>query len=327
MSTCHMERGTLRSVNSPPSTLTMGVPQGSVLGPVLFIIYVNGLSQVLNGFYAMYADDLSVVVSHPSCQQLEQSCAAVLADAASFFSDHDLYLNKAKTELMRFGNWQRGCDDLFVVVGGETLATGAADLKFLGIHIDKHLSWKPHCEHLISKLSSLAYQFRNLRTVLDESQLVALYYAQVESRLRYGVCLWGSSTLFPRVFVSQKRILRCIAGVPRGHTCRTLFERYRLLTLPAVYMFEICLYIYSNKHKFLRVCDKHNLNTRHKNDLYLPLTKYLITGKSPDYLGVRLFNKLPADITSVVGCARFKRKLKSFLLSRCPYAVSDILNE
>lgn len=248
----------------------------------------------------------------------------VISDAVKLFSQHDLYFNKKKTQLIRFQNRQKLCDVISIDIEEESLTTSESNIKFLGLHVDKNLNWRCHCECLVSKLNSLAYLFKNLRSILTIAQLKSLYYAQVESRLRYGVCLWGNTTLFPKVFIAQKRVIRSIAGVSNRQTCKVLFERYGLLTLPSLFVLEVSSYIFLNRHKFLRVSDTHAVNTRRRNDLFVPFTRLGVTGKSPDYFGLKLFNSLPTEIAAADNLIVFKKKLKSFLLSRCLYNVSDI---
>lgn len=117
----------------------------------------------------------------------------------------------------------------------------------------------PNCLH---------WGFKNVRSVLTVKQMINLYYAQVESRLRYGICFWGDSTLSQKIFIVQKHILRTIRGISSRHSCRPLFSTYGVLTLPGLYVYEICLYVYSNRDMFQRVGDKHAVNTRQRNSLY-----------------------------------------------------------
>lgn len=196
-------------------------------------------------------------------------------------------------------------------------------VKFLGIQVDSNLNWKAHCSGLISKLNSISFLFRTLKPVLTTQQLLNLYNAQVESRIRYGICLWGWSTLSKSVFVSQKRIIRCIAGVASTFSCRNLFKKYSILTLYDLFVFEVAVYAFRNKNKFSRNDAIHQHDTRIKENLHVPYCRLNVTKKSPNYLGPRIFNMLPANITTSKTLSQFKGLLKSYLLTKSLYSLDE----
>ena len=305
------------------STVSMGVAQGSVLGPLLFILYVNNIDSALGTtFFTMYADDLAMLVSHASDAGLKKECGRVLSGASDFFAEYSLYFNVSKTKIIRFHNWQRNCGFIDVSIGGVSLPV-CDDVKFLGTCLDESLTWRPHCENLSSKLSSIRYLFVNLKPVLTRAQLLNLYYSQVESRLRQGIRFWGNSAWSQKVFIAQKQILRTMAGVPNRHSCGQIFPDFNLLTVHGLYIFETCVYVYSNRHVFAKVSDIHPVNTRQRDKLYVPFTKFSVVSRSSEYAGLKIFNSLPAHLRELTGCRVFKRELKQYLVARCLYKVSE----
>ena len=154
-----------------------------------------------------------------------------------------------------------------------------------------------------------------------------LYYAQVESVLRYGVSLWGYSTKSLEVFLKQKRIIICIAGVSQRTSCKELFKQYNIfiLTFPGLYIFEICLHIYKNRDNYLNCADVHFINTRNTHKYYIPPYRSQTMYKSPNVVGLKMFNALPPDIKMSVGANQFKSKLKKFLISKCFYRVDELV--
>lgn len=313
-----------RTYTSPTLNVSIGVPQGSILGPVLFILYINNIKHALGDtFFAMYADDFSMLVSDERDDILDNFCRQSLYSANIFFQNHSLYLNPNKTKVVRFHNRQKNCVSFQFSVNGTRLCNETA-VKFLGLYVDENLTWKPHCEYLISKLSSLVYLFKNVRGVLTVKQMITLYYAQVESRLRYGICFWGDSTLSQKIFLVQKRILRTIGGISGRHSCRPLFSSYGVLTLPGLYVYEICSYVYLNRDMFQRVSDKHVINTRQKDKFHIPFSSLDVVINSPSYSGMRIFNGLPNDLRSLTSLRVFKCELKRYLMDRCIYRVSEL---
>lgn len=323
----HTSHNSVIKVNSDLCSVEMGVPQGSVLGPVLFILYVNSLESVLDKTaFTMYADDLSLIISDKSFDNLNMDIYKTLKNVCSWFNQNYLYFNANKTQIIRFHNRQKKCDNVTVNLNN-SIIENAGSISFLGIRFDEHLNWKDHCNHLVSTMSSINFLFKNLKEILTKRQLINLYYAQVESRLRYGVCFWGDSTLSQTVFISQKRILRNMANVPNGHTCRHIFVQYKVLTLTSLFIFEMCVYVFKNKHKFNLNKNVHDVNTRHINDIHLPFSRLSITNKSPNYLGPKMFNNLPDDLKSNnIKLYQFKKKLKLFLVDKCFYSLCEFFS-
>ena len=173
------------------------------MGPKLFLLYLYDVDSILprdcSGYF--YCDDGTVAVSGRNDCVLNSKCQLVLDNLNYWFAEHSLYLNAEETQIIRFHCYQNRVSQLDVDLDGVDVPGGGA-VRFLGVTMDETLDWKEHCRNLISKLHSVAYQFRNLKQVLNEKDLVAIYYANCESRLRYGVGLWGWSPSSGDVFLA-----------------------------------------------------------------------------------------------------------------------------
>lgn len=317
--------GTISTFNSECDEVNIGVPQGSILGPVLFLLYTNELDTLTSeASFIMYADDKSLVLSDKSDSMLESISNDVLESLSNWYSSNTLHLNIGKTYFMRFHNRQKKCATLNLNIN-ETKLKQVDGVRFLGITLDECLNWKEHCNYMISKLNSIFYLFRNLKTVLSKEQLINLYHAQVGSRLRYGICFWGSSTLAPNVFIAQKRIIRCLEGVSNTHSCREIFKKYRILTFFSLFIYELCVFVFVNRNGFNTTEKIHSINVRNKNDFYVPFCKYKISSDCPDNIGLKVFNRLPGDLKQVKLLHRFKLELREFLVSKCFYSISEYM--
>ena len=313
-------------VNSSTLDVNIGVPQGSVIGPVLFLLYLNDIDTVGEGVeLTAFADDVSLLLSNKHSDNLEESANDVLANLSTWFGDNSMYLNVDKTQFIRFRNFQKPSENINLNINNRML-NQVKTTKFLGIHIDECLNWKAHCEYVISKLNTSYYLFLNLRSLLCTDQLLMLYYAHVESHLRYGLVFWGVSTLSNNVFIKQKRIIRCIANVPMLHSCRDLFKKYNILPLPCLFVYEMSLFIYINRDVLTKNKDFHNFNTRYKNNLCVQYSRGKIAYNSPNRLGVKIYNALPDNIKDCDKVTTFKVLLKAFLLSNCFYSLDDYFN-
>lgn len=321
------DRGS-REVSSSMQYVNVGVPQGSVLGPVLFILYINDIIRCSTAgvYWTLFADDTSLIISHKDSNEIGRRCNVALADLCRWFSVNSLFLNFDKTFYLRFHTYQnRSCVDLDLEFDKKRVVRKEA-IKFLGLHFDSTLSWDVHCGNLIAKLSSVCFLVRSLKTVLGRQHLVNFYHAQVGSRLSYGIIFWGRSSLTQRVFVCQKKILRCIVGVDFAYSCRTLFPELRILPLACVYIYEVCVSIYKCRDSYLINKELHEHNLRHGGDFRLPFNRLKLGQNSPVSMGLRIFNALPFRIKDCPGLSEFRRELRRFLLLHCFYSVDEYFN-
>lgn len=304
--------------------IQVGVPQGSVLGPVLFLLYVNDLPDTIkNRLLVMYADDTSVLITGKSNIETEENCNVLLNEMLNWFNTNELYLNLKKTGYVRFHTRQNFNQLDIDIKCGEISLDRLKTVKFLGLSIDECLTWNVHCENLISKLNSICFQIRNLRTVLDEPALINFYHAQVHSRLSYAICFWGAGQMIQDIFITQKRIIRVIAGVARRHTCRELFKKFKILTVYGIYVYNLLQYIFNNKNKLIRNGEFHSYDTRHRDDFHIPSHRLNLSHNSPLFHGIRLYNNLPHHIKTSENINIFKRKIKERLQLQCLYSVQE----
>lgn len=196
----------------------------------------------------------------------------------------------------------------------------------LGIYLDSNLNWKTHIEHIKLKLNKFTYALFQLKYTTDTKTALSAYYAYAYSWLRYGVMLWGNSVKSNEIFILQKKCIRILAQIDNTESCRPYFKKFNILTLPSLYLEDICTFVFKHKHIFPRVEQTHNINTRHKKRLYLPLHRLKMLSNSPYHMSIKIYSKLPLHIQEITHEKLFKNELKSYLVQGCFYSIDEFMN-
>ena len=201
-------------------------------------------------------------------------------------------------------------------------------IKFLGMYVDKSLTWNEQINMICNKISSGIYVLRMLSKHCKSKVLKMAYYGLIYPYISYGIMFWGSCSEkeFNRIFVLQKKAVRIIGNLKFRETCVNAFKQLDIMTLP-------CIYIQETIQFFLYNCviftgnDVHNYNTR-KGFQYRPQQHRLnLFTNLPESSGVHLFNKLPEELKIIHNKQQFKSKLKQFLLSNAFYSVEEYLDQ
>jgi len=143
--------------------------------------------------------------------------------------------------------------------------------------------------------------------------LKVIYYTFFHLVMSYGIILWGNSSHSSIIFIIKKKVIRIIEGCGNRVSCRNLFKKLQILPLTSQYMSSLLMFVVQNKNLFLTNNENHNLDTRQRNNLFLPQANLTIYQKEAYYLGEKKkFNNLPSEIKNVAGNQKKKNFTHSF---------------
>ena len=256
-----------------------GVPQGSVLGPILFLLYINDLHRSIK-FCTTYhfADDTNILNISKDYKTLQRQVNSDLKSLHKWLTANKISLNEGKTELIYFRK-SGPAPTLNIKLHGKRLFPSNI-VKYLGVYLDEYLSGKAHCNELVKKLNRGNGMLAKARHYVPQLELKNIYHAIFSSHLLYGVQVWSTKlmTVNEKVFRLQKSAMRIMTFSDFKAHSEPLFKDLGILKFQHNIDISNCLFVYDYLHKTLPKAFTNTFTRRDETDANCT-TRQAITGK------------------------------------------------
>ena len=317
---------TFNDMPSSRKTIKCGVPQGSILGPLLFIIYINDLVNVSDKLLPlMYADDTSIFITGNNLHSLINTVNTELQKVIIWMRANKLSVNIKKTSFMIFRPKRKNIpNDLPPILLDNKQLLKVKSIKFLGVILDETISWVEHINNVKNKISKSIGVIAKARKYLNACTLLTLYYSFVYPHLLYCVETWGRAceTYLLPILLLQKKSLRLVKSVPKTYESKLLFSELKVLPLNKLYQYTVALFMFKYKVGNLPpvfaefFCTNMNAYATRGQCLFrIPVCTSELSQRRIRYTGVKMFNFLNDKIDRKCSINHYKKLLKSFLLN------------
>jgi hypothetical protein len=316
---------------SIPKLVTSGVPQGSKLGPLLYLVYVNDMmSQIKKSNIYLYADDTALVAVHKDFKKANQNLQSDFSNILRWSHDNGLTLNYKKTKAMHIHSPFKRLEKVRLIYHdygclhrNSRTHVDYSDSRceciikidntfehtYLGVIIDNTFKWDKHIDKITKKLRSGLYSLRLLEPYVNFSILKTVYFAIVESVLRYGILAWGCTTneYILKITTLQNKIFKTIMRKNKNnqnqHQFMTIRQLHRFIFITTNY--------FKADHKLL---PQHKYETRNIDKYTAPQDIYNNYGKQARcYLIPNIFNKIPTEYKTFTKMSDVKKVVKLYV--------------
>ena len=311
--------------------VSYGTPQGSCLGPLIFLIFCNDLQQHLMFLSCIqFADDTTLYITHKSIDYIRFCTETDLNMLQDWFVANKLTLNVGKSVCILFGKNKQSIS-LNISLGGIRIPQVACT-KFLGMWIDQALSWNDHVNKTILRLKSRTNLLNMGNRFLSTHALRVLYFAQIHSILTYGIVLWGSLLSQANLNKLQRIQNACVKTIDNKKSVNNeqRYKTYNILNVRKTIQLELSKLWHKHQMNLLpakltetmsldqndqSLQKVHKYNTRNKTLSNRPLAKNWAYEHSFLVKGLRTYSNLPPETVQIENYNRFCKQVKKDLLS------------
>lgn len=313
-------------IQSQALPVTCGVPQGSILGPLLFLTYINNLQEIgLCGDVTLYADDTCLFYYGSNILDLFKKAQKDLDRLYSWFQYNLLTVNISKTCYVIFKAKSKPLPT-YPQLKIDNIPLQEKDCeKYLGLRLDSRLSWNTQIEHVRTKLMSLMASLKNITRCIPRQIRFTIYNCLVKPHLLYLIEVWGSGpkTKLAELQIAQNKIIKILFHYNYLTSTAKIYEETKIMTVKQLYVYCTCILVRkiltSSLHTNLTLTKVKQVNkrsTRRASFIVTPKIRTNYGRKMFTYEGAQLYNLLPPDIKSETSFRLFKSKLAEYVVER-----------
>lgn len=315
----------ISNVYSRQRTTNIGVPQGSILGPLLFLIYINDLPNCLSFTKCiLYADDTTIFTFHKDISSLVTKLNTDLENILRWCNVNMLSINATKTKFVVFSSHQRSLTSIPPITFGPHCLPPSSCSSFLGILLDCNLKYLNHIAHIKKKI---AYGIRILiktRPYFTRTTLLSLYHSFVHSHITYGIVCWGNTynTHIASLQIVQNQAIRIITCSSRFSNAKSLLHENNILTISELTKYNLGIFFYrflnnelpqitfSPSNLMIYSTTRFALN----NNFLIPRVRTNYGKQTVEFTSLSIWNTLPLTMKNSRSLQKFKGELKMHLL-------------
>ena len=261
--------------------VTTGVPQGSILGPLLFLLYINVIENCPDIIsFVLYADDTNAFYSNSCLKTLSSTIQNELDKVVQWLNANKLSINASKTKIVIFKCKNKSQDSQITIKND--IIKQVPSVKFLGVTLDQKLTWTNHINSVLKSITKSTGMIAKLRHYTNKNTLKLIYYALVYPYITYGNLVWGNTypTRLQKLLKIQKKIVRLMCFKSYTDHSEPLFFNLKILNiykindhLCSLFMYR-CINYNQNlpnlcNYYFIQNKELHNYNTRNSSKLHV----------------------------------------------------------
>lgn len=320
----------LGNVKSNKNNYTFGIPQGSNLGPLIFLIYINDIFDTpLKGQIQLFADDAVIVYSGNNVNGILNDMQADLNILDKWLYDNLLTINTDKPKYIIFHSTHIQLEPITsMLLSNNAPIERVFDIKYLGLYLQCNLKWNLHIDSIIKKASPLVGVLRRLNRCTPAHLLRSIYFAHIHSRITYLCPIWGSATPAYKLHdlqVLQNKAVRTIFNIEYYNnklSTADILNKYKILNIEQLIDYNTTFLFYKVltkqtkiEHTTTKNSEIHHHFTRAHSNFHMPKSNNNYGMCNVLNQGARRYNVLPLGVKNTTAIIPFKRKLKDHVLS------------
>ena len=319
----------VNNANSDMKPVKCGVPQGSVLGPLLFLIYINDIANSCkDGLFRIFADDTGIFCQSIDLKVLVEKAEIIIKNVNEWFIANKLTLNVDKTSFIIFRSKRNNINNLPDTISHENIKIKReTKIKYLGLILEEHLSWNQHVNEICNKLKCFFPLFYNIRQYLEKENIRNIYYTMIYSRIKYGCIITGQTTNenLNKIQTLQNKLLKVLYYKSYRYSTNNLHNELSILKYNDLINQETLSFVYKYVHSELPSVFSGYFSHRHelvemieeqrKRRFILPRYKTDMGKSTIQYVGSKIFNEKAPLLKLNISINTFRKHINKMYMT------------